>query len=1001
MPERNTKPTVDLINFTGLATKLNPDLLEQNQLVIAENCDFYKEFGSLRKARGTSRVLDAIYTESGVAMPASWLGFYKSQDFSGQLIRSTIAQLGTTIRKINTDGTTTNFPVGATTADPTLGVAQPNKLYRSRDMFDRLMLVTGQDPFKGGRRGTFFKYDGFRTSNWGVIAPGRQETIAVAFDSSGSFSPSGCTLATEDTIAYYNNSVKMIKNAAASSCSFDLLNTTPTSFVSTIEDRGEIRLYIPQDEFRNLALSGRAISVYFGSDATFANNFYRFDFRIGELVPGWNTLVFDFSTVPTGNAGSSTGSLVSTAVISYRFEALFSNSVPVVNLYWDHLVSLDAGTASPALGSIGNIFNASSEAIWQYKFTFVNEYGTESNAGPASVEIDLTGVDGFNDVVEVNFDSASGWTTNSTNSLSADVSVKTQGTASLKLNKSATASGITTGTMVKSGLALDLTDAFGEEAFIDLFIPIGCRTKLASTGVTVELGDDSLFSNKILYNIDKNDLEEGDWETFTLDLANPDNTVGVLDLAAVDSIRITFIFTSNTQTSDNLRADNFAILTTNNYDNIALTSLPISVDPGVVARKIYRTVAGGTDFLFVTTINDNVTTTYDDLISDGSLGVTTPPEAGQFNDNGPPPFAAFMKVWKRTVFMAGDPLNPNVLYFGRDDEPESFPIINGFELDTPITGMYETSLGLIVTTETDFWRVVGDNPDYFLDKVRKGMGNTGFRACGETRMFGWCTDRDGVRLFDLRDTNKISDIISDQFDDLDRVNLEHIWSIHSRAHYLMIFAFPDNDNVYNKFLIYQYGGNDDVRQGWWWTLSLAAGLEFLCAEEIEDANGDFHLYVGGNDGMIYDLFNPTADNWVNASGAATAVRLRIRTPWVRAGSLGAEFEGVTGRVLPTFIELRAREEDAEAHTWTMLVETADGSATDGTVRDSQTLSYVFPAGQCIQRYRTQNLTAGEYFRLTVTHEQLDKHVIFQGIRVYLDVKPSQYVVVGDAPGGQG
>jgi hypothetical protein len=41
----------------------------------------------------------------------------------------------------------------------------------------------------------------------------------------------------------------------------------------------------------------------------------------------------------------------------------------------------------------------------------------------------------------------------------------------------------------------------------------------------------------------------------------------------------------------------------------------------VMKRKIYRTVAGGSTFLLVTTIADNITTSYIDNLADGGLGV--------------------------------------------------------------------------------------------------------------------------------------------------------------------------------------------------------------------------------------------------------------------------------------------------------------------------------------------------------------------------------------------
>lgn len=49
-------------------------------------------------------------------------------------------------------------------------------------------------------------------------------------------------------------------------------------------------------------------------------------------------------------------------------------------------------------------------------------------------------------------------------------------------------------------------------------------------------------------------------------------------------------------------------------------TIPVSSDPNVTARKIYRTAAGGSTYLLLTTISDNTTTSYLDNTADASLG---------------------------------------------------------------------------------------------------------------------------------------------------------------------------------------------------------------------------------------------------------------------------------------------------------------------------------------------------------------------------------------------
>jgi hypothetical protein len=51
--------------------------------------------------------------------------------------------------------------------------------------------------------------------------------------------------------------------------------------------------------------------------------------------------------------------------------------------------------------------------------------------------------------------------------------------------------------------------------------------------------------------------------------------------------------------------------------------LPIGYT-GTTQRRLYRTVASGTDLKLLTTISDNTTLTYTDNIADGSLGASIP-----------------------------------------------------------------------------------------------------------------------------------------------------------------------------------------------------------------------------------------------------------------------------------------------------------------------------------------------------------------------------------------
>ncbi len=66
---------------------------------------------------------------------------------------------------------------------------------------------------------------------------------------------------------------------------------------------------------------------------------------------------------------------------------------------------------------------------------------------------------------------------------------------------------------------------------------------------------------------------------------------------------------------------NFTVVTTTGNTTVNLTGIPVSTDPRVTARKLYRTPLNSSvdNHKFLATINDNVTTTYIDSIADASL----------------------------------------------------------------------------------------------------------------------------------------------------------------------------------------------------------------------------------------------------------------------------------------------------------------------------------------------------------------------------------------------
>lgn len=85
-----------------------------------------------------------------------------------------------------------------------------------------------------------------------------------------------------------------------------------------------------------------------------------------------------------------------------------------------------------------------------------------------------------------------------------------------------------------------------------------------------------------------------------------------------------YVYTYANADGETLASPTFSITTTSGNQKVNLTG--ITVGPtGTTARKVYRTaVGGGVNLKLLTTIADNVTTTFADTVADGSLGAAPP-----------------------------------------------------------------------------------------------------------------------------------------------------------------------------------------------------------------------------------------------------------------------------------------------------------------------------------------------------------------------------------------
>lgn len=96
------------------------------------------------------------------------------------------------------------------------------------------------------------------------------------------------------------------------------------------------------------------------------------------------------------------------------------------------------------------------------------------------------------------------------------------------------------------------------------------------------------------------------------------STTGALNTSAVYGYKVTYV-TAFGETEPSPAGTQ----TTTSSASLTVT-IPVANNNNVIARKIYRTVGGGSTYLLLATIGDNITTVYTDLIADASLGAAAP-----------------------------------------------------------------------------------------------------------------------------------------------------------------------------------------------------------------------------------------------------------------------------------------------------------------------------------------------------------------------------------------
>jgi hypothetical protein len=340
-------------------------------------------------------------------------------------------------------------------------------------------------------------------------------------------------------------------------------------------------------------------------------------------------------------------------------------------------------------------------------------------------------------------------------------------------------------------------------------------------------------------------------------------------------------------------------------EQVNLASLPVSSDPQVTGRKIYRTTAGGTIYYWCATINDNTSTTFVDMLPDMALGQPM----GEDHDIAPN--GKFSAWWDNRLWISGD----DIVYYSATSIPEHFDISSRYitvqkgDPGDEITGLVPFKDALYVFRKKSIYSIQANPYGYGIYLVEN---HTGCRApwsmieVNNTLMF--ISDR-GIEVFNGADCYPmaLSDKIERTIKTIDTSKYDYITATLVRDKYEVWFSIPDRTSGSAVTIVYNYIYGKFYYFSFYKTPSYLASCE----------NSSYALVtkMGTRDGYLCLCESTYRDN-------ATAITATYRKGWMGGDKyenvrrIDCEFECPTGMTLTTNVYVNFQKTAARTVTLT-------------------------------------------------------------------------------------
>lgn len=310
---------------------------------------------------------------------------------------------------------------------------------------------------------------------------------------------------------------------------------------------------------------------------------------------------------------------------------------------------------------------------------------------------------------------------------------------------------------------------------------------------------------------------------------------------------------------------------------IELSNIPISDDPKVNARRLYRNYNDGAIFYWLDDILDNTTTTYSDNYTDQDLEGSD--EVSY--DRGVPANGKYLEVWDNKLWIAGNDEYKNFVFFTNSGTSEEMASNNFIAIksreDDVITMIKAFGDSLFVFKNRSLHRIdLSGESLYTVTQVPQNIGtDAGFSVAVCDKLLIWKSAEHAIEIFNGTSCFRppVSDLIKRTMKTINAASIERTSGAHNQSENEYWLAIPtgapadpeagDPETVVNlnylekTFALYKF----------------YHGITYMSS--IKDFDNKMKFLLGTNNAQIYKYGSEYTDDGQLISAAFMTAWLKV------------------------------------------------------------------------------------------------------------------------------